>query len=595
MNLVFSNPWGFLALLGIPLLVVIYYLRRRAKVVTVTTLFLLKRTQRESKAGRRFETFSNSFPFWLQVLAVLLLTWLLVGPKYGESRRIRQIAIVVDSSASMQPVKEDLWETLSVALEKLKGDADEASFIVLDHDPKRARIYQGNDPEALLQRMEDWEPTDGALDPTASLRIGRSLVGPDGVLVYLTDHDGGELPQSAIRLALGKPLANCGFTGVTVGEEGGDFVWTAVVRNYGDSPQTREWTLETLDRKRSDPRSVTLAPRKLSVLRGKFPKGEERLILRLSGDAMTLDDVMPVIVGKPRIARMSVTGSEAVRELGARMIRGFAHLEEASEVTAADLVMKSVEGGEEAGSSQAAIIFYEGNDGKRPSGKWLAEEHELSKGLNFQALSIGGLTAVERRAGDHVILWIGSHPAILLRQDPISRAEQLVFLFELSASNAMKLPAIAAMLHRFCETVARETLSSHTATLETRQLLTEEFPEVGASNEFELIMTRLDGSEEELRLTAGFRDVQRTPAEPGFLSLSYGGKRLLDASVAFSDTREADLSRAVSIELPEVKAALVDRQSREDRWWRWIAMVVLVVMMVTWYFLKPSQKTNFDS
>jgi hypothetical protein len=310
---------------------------------------------------------------------------------------------------------------------------------------------------------------------------------------------------------------------------------------------------------------------------------------------MTLDDVMPVIVGKPRIARMSVTGSEAVRELGSRMIRGFAHLEEASEVISADLVMKSVEGGEEAGSSQPLIIFYEGNDGKRPPGKWLSEEHELSKGLNFQALSIGGLTAVERRAGDQVILWLGSHPAILLRQDPISRAGQLVFLFELSDSNAMKLPAIAAMLHRFCETVARETLSFHTAALETRQLLTEEFPEVGDSNEFELMMTRLDGSEEELKLTAGFRDVQRTPAEPGFLSLSYGGKRLLDASVAFSDTREADLSRAVSIEMPEGKAALVDRQFREDRSWRWVAMVVLVVMMVAWYFLKPSQKTDFDS
>ena len=86
MNLILTNPWGLLALLGIPLLILIYYLRRKAQVVTVSTLFLLKRTQRESKAGKRFETFSNSLPFWLQVLAILLLTWILVQPRYGNHR-----------------------------------------------------------------------------------------------------------------------------------------------------------------------------------------------------------------------------------------------------------------------------------------------------------------------------------------------------------------------------------------------------------------------------------------------------------------------------------------------------------------------------
>ncbi|MEJ6579800.1 MAG: BatA domain-containing protein [Akkermansiaceae bacterium] len=60
MNLVLTNPWGLLGLLGVPALILIYYLRRRAKVVTISTVFLLRKAQRDSTAGRRFDHFNNS-------------------------------------------------------------------------------------------------------------------------------------------------------------------------------------------------------------------------------------------------------------------------------------------------------------------------------------------------------------------------------------------------------------------------------------------------------------------------------------------------------------------------------------------------------
>ena len=60
MNLVLTNPWGLLGLLVVPALILIYYLRRRAKVVTISTVFLLRKAQRDSTAGRRFDHFNNS-------------------------------------------------------------------------------------------------------------------------------------------------------------------------------------------------------------------------------------------------------------------------------------------------------------------------------------------------------------------------------------------------------------------------------------------------------------------------------------------------------------------------------------------------------
>lgn len=590
MNLIFTNPWGFLALLGIPLLVLIYFLRRRAKVVTVSTLFLLKRTQRESRAGRRFETFSNSLPFWLQILVVLLLTWILVGPKYGNHRVTQQIAIVVDSSASMQPLRETLEKKLRAALVTMKGSADHASYIVLDHDPRKPRIYQGDSADELLKRMEDWNPRDGALDPTASLRIARSLVGPGGVVVYLTDHGGDDLPLSCHRLALGEAKANCGFTGVTVEKKGDKYEWTAMMRNYGDSPQTREWTIETLDQRRSEPKTITLPPRKLMSLTGEFPEGARKSVVRLSGDAMPLDDVLPLIVKEPRVAHLTVMGNEEVKELGARMVRGFAHVMTAGAADEAEFLMRTVTSGDEVGSEKPAILFYDGVTGKRPAGKWLADEHELTTGLNFQALAIRALEVIKPRNDDRVLLWLDDQPAILLRRDPVSRARQLVFAFSLAGSNAGKLPAVAVLLHRYSAAVARETLTAHTVELETGQLLSEEFPDEVAQEDFELSAMTLDGEVRKVPLNDGFRVTQRAPKEPGFLNLKVRDKPYLEAAVMFADTREADLSNAGTTRLPEIESALIERRVSEDRWWRVVALSLLGFVLAAWYFLTPEKK-----
>ena len=72
MNIVLTNPAGFFALLGIPMVILIHFLQRQAKVLPVSTLFLLAHTQRESVSGRRFDRLTNSVPLWLQILMVLL-------------------------------------------------------------------------------------------------------------------------------------------------------------------------------------------------------------------------------------------------------------------------------------------------------------------------------------------------------------------------------------------------------------------------------------------------------------------------------------------------------------------------------------------
>ena len=59
---VFGNPLGLLALLGIPAVLAIHFLQRKARELPVSTLFLLDHTQREAVSGRRFERMIPSIP-----------------------------------------------------------------------------------------------------------------------------------------------------------------------------------------------------------------------------------------------------------------------------------------------------------------------------------------------------------------------------------------------------------------------------------------------------------------------------------------------------------------------------------------------------
>ena len=121
MILTLANTWGLWALLGLPAVVAIHFLQRRNRRVPATTLFLLEQMRRESRTGNRFERLRTSVPFWLQLLMVLLLTWLLVQPRWLKSDAVQRIAIVMDASASMQAFRAPALQAAEEVLGLLEG------------------------------------------------------------------------------------------------------------------------------------------------------------------------------------------------------------------------------------------------------------------------------------------------------------------------------------------------------------------------------------------------------------------------------------------------------------------------------------------
>ncbi|NJM37623.1 MAG: hypothetical protein HC845_07085 [Akkermansiaceae bacterium] len=123
-----ANPLGLLALLGIPAVLAIHFLQRKAVELPVSTLFLLERTQRDAASGRRLERIIPSIPLWMQLLAVLLLAWFLAEPRFQKSGSVQRIAIVLDSSASMGVFKKEAISRLTAELPNFQGPASSVEF-----------------------------------------------------------------------------------------------------------------------------------------------------------------------------------------------------------------------------------------------------------------------------------------------------------------------------------------------------------------------------------------------------------------------------------------------------------------------------------
>ncbi|MBK1832748.1 BatA domain-containing protein [Roseibacillus ishigakijimensis] len=585
--MILTNPLGLLALLGIPAVLLIHFLQRQARVVPVSTLFLLEQTQREATSGRRFDRLTSSVPLWLQLLMVLLLTWLLTEPRYRSSTTTRQVAVVLDSSASMAVFQEEARKTLARDLPSLQGLAARLHLSLLSDDPAEPLLYAGTDLKEALTVLESWQPRGGARDPAAALRLARSRIRSEGLLVYLTDHVRERpLPFEAQLLAVGHSSANTGFTGLSFAEEGAS--WQATVRNYSDQEVSRSWSVRYPDGSRSEPRLLTLGPDGLTTLTGRFPDKEDHLTVQLEGDAFALDDQLPLVRPQPKNLLIASSLPEKFRDFEKRF-RAFFPPQAEAPASAADLTLTAYDPLLPVlPETHSILTIHETTPSRRfLSGGIVAEPHPLMRGLNWQALQSRETVTFPLQQGDDILLWQGQRPLIAMRESREETSGQqrshLIFNFDLSQSNALKLPAIVILLHRFASQLQAEKVAFAATNSETGQVIALAH-EPGA--ELTLTTWTSDHSARTAAPLPAPGDL-RAPVEPCFFEVHQGETLLLRSASHFADTREADLRLAsATSNLDPASATAIEHYSEEDRWWPLWVTLTLAALLAAWHFTK---------
>jgi hypothetical protein len=568
----------------------IHFLQRKSVRLPVSTLFLLEKTRRESASGRRFDRLMQSVPLWMQLLAVLLLTWLLTEPRYQRPRSIQRVAVVLDSSASMSVFKDATLAELREKLPPLQGSASAIEFTVLESTPGRPRLFAGDSIDPLIESLRGWKPRGGLTDPSQAIRLARSLVSRDGTVVYVTDTPLESAPFDARQLSVGKPVDNVGFTGVSFAKEGDTLIWRALVRNYGKQPAERAWSLES-PAGRSEPKSLHLEPGGMVSLQAAFPAGTDRARVTLSGDAFTLDDVLPLVRPKPKPLALFAPGSDAFQDLTKRLLKSLDATTPVNDAASADLSLVRYDPLDPALPPGNAVVFVHDSTqgGAYLKGGIITEKHPLLDGLNWQSLLVRETIPLERTKADRVLLWQGERALIFLREIPATPdrpvARQLCFNFDLRLSNAGTQPAFIVLLHRFAESIRSEKVAASSELLETSQPVALAFkPGTGTSPAapLESVATDADGKAVAIQsIRPG--ETLHAPTEPGFFTIKQNSQPLLEAAVHFGDSREAHFSNCQPTDTLEgASAGSISRHTREDPLWRVWLLVLAGVLLVSW-------------
>lgn len=589
MPITLTNPAALWALLGIPIVIAIHFLQRRSRRVVSTTLFLLQQMRRESETGNRIDRLRVSIPFWMQLLTVLVLTWLLAGPRWMKKDAVQRIAIVLDSSASMSAFREPALEAVVTSLDSLLNPLSRAELSLLSSDAEAPPLYHGASSVELRAALSHWQPLLGVHDFSPSLRSARSLVGEKGVVLLITDHAIAERPASEAKvISIGEAKANVGWAGVTVERKDGQWIWRAVVRNYSDKPQQRGWLART-DKAKTEPTPLVMEPRETRTLSGPFPTDPSgvvatRMTLELTADDFTLDDTLPLIQPQPKvITLLPPKGKSASNEALRDFVSRYDDVSEVEDATTADIVSLIWPSSLALPDDRHAVIFTAPPKAENPAyltGRIVAESHVLTDGLNWQGLLVREGIEIPASPQDRVLLWQGERPLISLRATPQDKL-QLLCHFDLISSNARKLPAIAILLHRFFEGVRLAKVAPESANFDLRQRLIVAHKTKPAAPD--LILERDNTSPQTIPLAQA--RLLRAPLQPGFFTIKQGDTRLLTAAAHFADAREADLTDAAPFsELSQAKATHLEAVHEADPAWRLWLLVLLAALLVSWWF-----------
>ena len=305
----FAVPWALAGLVALPLLLLLYLLRRRGREVPVAALFLWREAAQPA-AGRRLARQRLPLVFWLELAALALLAGAAAGP-WTAGAATRPLFVVLDPSYSLQAGGDQSPRRLAEAalLAELAGDPRLRPTLVLATDPPQL-LGEDLGREQVGPALARWRVDAPAAHLDAALRLAAERRARE-VLVLTDAPPPGALPPRVAWWAFGAPRPNLAIVGagravrpvVEEGRAGEPVTGSGPGAAAGSPASPEEVFLEVVNF------GEAAAPARLSVTQGgaaavverELPPGETwRLRLpaasrlawsaELAGDALPLDD-----------------------------------------------------------------------------------------------------------------------------------------------------------------------------------------------------------------------------------------------------------------------------------------------------------------
>lgn len=213
--MIIGEPWGLLALAGLPALVALHLWRARHAPRPTTALFLWPADRRVLSAGRRRAPLILRGSFWCEVLAVLAATWWLADLHWSPRAPARHLLVVLDDRWRLQATADgdSADSRLRSALDIRLAALDPADRVTLIASGEPPRLLAGPAAEVAAARstLAAWRPGGAWHGLDAALALAAGVGGAGSEILLASDRRPARLSEGCGLLALGRRAGGGGF------------------------------------------------------------------------------------------------------------------------------------------------------------------------------------------------------------------------------------------------------------------------------------------------------------------------------------------------------------------------------------------------
>ncbi|MGK2858903.1 MAG: vWA domain-containing protein [Thermoanaerobaculia bacterium] len=285
------------AAVAIPAIFAIYFLRSRLKTIEVAGLFLWTDAPRTKEGGRRLRRLTTPLLFFLELLALILLTIAAArpfGPRAGDAR---PLVLVVDDSFSMQAGEDASPRARAIDWLRtgLEGDAVSSVRVVLAGETPTLAGAEAGSLAAARPALDTWSCGSPSGDLEKAIAFALETGGARARVLVITDHAPATPPASGrvVWKSFGDARANAAFIAAARSSSEGGEKLLFEVKNFssraaspslriGSSTQSRDIPLE-LGAGEARRVSLTLA------------RSQAAVTATLSGDALAFDNAVTLL------------------------------------------------------------------------------------------------------------------------------------------------------------------------------------------------------------------------------------------------------------------------------------------------------------
>lgn len=294
----FFQPWGFFALIGIPIIILMYLLKQKYKEQTVSSLFLWKKAESYSMAQQPWQKLKKNLLMILQIIFVLLLAAALANPYIMGITETSHTVFALDCSLSMQAKDaEEGKSRLEQAVSEIKKQIEQASpnekfSIVFLKDTPEIVLSSSTDKKALLKQVENVKATNGGVNWQNSKELLQIAGAENARMIVFTDQYQELLQGMDIeQIVLGKNSENTAITLLSHSQGENGWQVLAKINYFGEDSISKTVNL-FCDGKAFDRKQITIEGGKSKdVIFTEIPQQTEHIMATLTPeDVLQADD-----------------------------------------------------------------------------------------------------------------------------------------------------------------------------------------------------------------------------------------------------------------------------------------------------------------